>query len=88
MTTDAFVSLFDFYLPNDSKDCIKQAFIEIGAKADTSLKGILKGVLKKLSSKIADEAGEQVAESVREYLEPVINGSIDLMKTKFTGLFN
>jgi len=88
LTTDAFVSLFDFYLPNDSKDCIKQAFIEIGAKADTSLKGILKGVLKKLSSKIADEAGEQVAESVREYLEPVINGSIDLMKTKFTDLFN
>jgi len=88
LTTDAFVSLFEFYLPKNSKDQIKQAFIEIGVEADTSLKGVLKGVFKKLGSKIADEAGGQVAESVSEYLEPVINGSIDLMKNKFTGLFN
>ena len=87
LTTDAFVSLFESYLPEDSKNEIKQAFVEIGAEADTSLKGVLKGAFKKLGSKIADEAGGQVAESVGEYLGPVISGSIDLMKNKFTGLF-
>ena len=74
-------------LLEDSKDEIKQAFIEIGAEADTSLKGMLKGAFKKLGSKIADEAGGQVAESVGEFLGPVISGSIDLMKNKFLGLF-
>ena len=87
LTTDAFVSLFESYLPEDSKDEIKQAFIEIGAEADTSLKGMLKGAFKKLGSKIADEAGGQVAESVGEFLGPVISGSIDLIKNKFLGLF-
>ncbi|MAU15914.1 MAG: hypothetical protein CMH46_10300 [Muricauda sp.] len=87
LTTDAFVSLFESYLPEESKDEIKQAFIDIGAEADTSLKGVLKGAFKKLGSKIADEAGGQVAESVGEYLGPIISGSIDLMKNKFTGLF-
>jgi len=87
LTTDAFVSLFESFLPEDSKDEIKRAFVEIGAEADTSLKGVLKGAFKKLGSKIADEAGGQVAESVGEYLGPVINGSIDLMKNMFTGLF-
>lgn len=87
LTTDAFVSLFESYLPEESKDEIKQAFVDIGAEADTSLKGVLKGVFKKLGSKIADEAGGQVVDSVGEYLEPIISGSIDLMKNKFTGLF-
>ncbi len=87
LTTDAFVSLFESYLPEDSKYEIKQAFIEIGAEADTSLKGVIKGAFKKLGSKIADEAGGQVAESVGEYLGPIISGSIDLMKNKFTDLF-
>lgn len=87
LTTDAFVSLFESYMPEESKDEIKQAFVDIGAEPDTSLKGVLKGAFKKLGSKIADEAGGQVAESVGEYLGPVISGSIDLMKNKFTDLF-
>lgn len=87
LTTDAFVSLFESYLPKESKDKIKQAFVDIGAEADTSINGILKGAFKKLGSKIADEAGGQVAESVGEYLGPVISGSIELMKAKFKGLF-
>ncbi|MAT56281.1 MAG: hypothetical protein CMN32_17560 [Saprospirales bacterium] len=87
LTTDAFVALFESYLPEDSKDNIKKAFIAIGAKTDTSLKGLLKGVFKKLGSKIADEAGGKIAESAGEYLEPLINGSIDLMKNKFADFF-
>lgn len=87
LTTDAFVSLFESFLPEDTKDQIKQAFVDIGAEADTSLKGVLKGAFKKLGSKIADEAGGQVAESVGEYLGPVISGSIDVLKNKFTDLF-
>ena len=86
LTTEAFTSLFESYLPNNSKAAIKKAFVEIGAKADTSLKGILKGVLKKLGSKIADNAGGQIAESVGEYLGPLINGSIEIIKSKFAGL--
>ena len=62
--------------------------MEIGIKADTSFSGILKGVLKKLGSKVADEAGSQVAESVGEYLGPLISGSIDLIKNKFTSLYS
>ena len=88
LTTDAFVALFESYLPEESKSNIKKAFVDIGAKADTSLKGVLKGAFKKLGSKLADEAGGQVAESVGEYLGPVITGSIDMIKDKFTGLFS
>lgn len=88
LTTDAFVSLFESYLPNNSKEDIRNAFIEIGAEADASLKGVLKGVFKKLGSKIADEAGSQFAESVSGYLGPLINGSIELLKSKFSRLFN
>lgn len=87
LTTDAFVSLFESYLPEESKEAIKQAFIDIGAEADTSLKGVLKGVFKKLGSKVADETGGQVAESVGKYLGPIISGSIKSMKDMFTGLF-
>jgi hypothetical protein len=87
LTTDAFVSLFESYLPGDSKDEIKKAFVDIGAEADTSLKGVLKAAFKKLGSKLADEAGGQVAESVGEYLGPLISGSIELIKSKFTDLF-
>ena len=88
LTTDAFITLFESYLPEDSKEDIKQAFVEIGAQADASLKGVLKGAFKKIGSKIADEAGGQVAESVGEYLEPVLSGSIDILKNKFTNLFS
>lgn len=83
LTTDAYVSLFESCLPEDSKEKIKQAFVDIGAKADTSLKGVLKGALKKLGSKIADDAGGQLAGSIGEYLGPVLTGSLKLLKEKF-----
>jgi hypothetical protein len=86
LTTDAFVALFESYLPNESKDNIKKAFVEIGAKADTSLKGILKGALKKLGTKLADEAGGKIAETAGEYLGPLLSGSIDVLKSKFGSL--
>ena len=88
LTTDAFISLFESYLPEKSKEKIRKAFIEIGAEADSSLKGVLKGALKKLGSKIADEAGSQFAESANEYLSPIINENIILIKNKFKSLFN
>lgn len=87
LTNDAFVSLFESYLPEDSKKKIHDEFVKIGAEKDTSLKGVLKGVFKKLGSKIADEAGGQIAESIGEYLGPLIKGSIDVVKKKFEGLF-
>ncbi len=87
LTTDAFVALFESYLPDESRKEIKAAFVEIGAESDTSLKGVLKGALKKLGAKVASEAGGQVAESVGEYLGPLIKGSIEVIKNKFTGLY-
>ena len=87
LTTDAFVALFESYLPDESRKEIKAAFVEIGAESDTSLKGVLKGALKKLGAKVASEAGGQVAESVGEYLGPPIKGSIEVIKNKFTGLY-
>ncbi|UTW64542.1 hypothetical protein KFE98_10500 [bacterium SCSIO 12741] len=87
LTTDAFTSLFESYLPEESKAGIRAAFIEMGVESDASFKGVLKGAFKKLGSKIADDAGGQVAESVGEYLGPVIDGSIELVKDRFIGLF-
>lgn len=88
LTTDAFIALFESCLPDESKASIKKAFVEIGVKADTSFKGILKGAIKKIGSKLADEAGEQLSESVGDYLGPLIAGSLDQIKEKFTALYN
>lgn len=87
LTTDAFVALFESYLPETSQKEIKRAFVSVGAKEDTSLKGVLKGVVKKLGTKVADKAGGAVADSVVDYLGPVINGSIASIKKVFSGFF-
>ncbi len=87
LTTDAYISLFDSYLDNTSKKELTKVLVNIGAKADTSFKGLLKGVLKKLGSKIADEAGGRVAESIGDYLEPLLTGSIEMVKNQFTSIF-
>lgn len=87
LTTDAFVTLFESYLPQDSQKEIKKAFVAVGAKEDTSLKGVLKGVVKKLGTKVADKAGGAVADSVVDYLGPIITGSAETIKRVFSGFF-
>lgn len=87
LSIDAFVSLFESYLPEESKDKIIEAFIKIGAVPDTSLKSVLTGAFKKLGSKIAGDAGGQVAEEVGKYLGPLISGSIETAISKFETLY-
>jgi len=87
LTTEAYAALFESCLPEESKDKIKKAFVAIGAKADTSLKGILIGVIKKLGGKIADKAGEGIAEKAVDYMGPIVSGSIDVIKEKFGEMF-
>ncbi len=88
LTTDAFIALFESYLPEASKKKIQKAFVEIGAEADKSFKGILKGALKKLGTKLADKAGGELAASAGDYLEPLINASVQQIKARFSTLFN
>jgi hypothetical protein len=87
LTTDAYISLFDDLLPENSKNEIVKAFVQIGAKADKRFKGLMKGALKKIGTKIADDAGGEIAESVSDYLGPVISGTIDLVTERFRGFF-
>jgi hypothetical protein len=58
----------------------------MGLKKDTSFTGLLKGVLKSLGKKIADEAGGKLAETAADFLDPIIKGSVDLIKEKFKDL--
>lgn len=87
LTTDAFVDLFESYMPNESKDDITKTLVKIGAKTDTSLKGFLKGALKKIGKKVADDAGGEIAESVGDYLGPIINGGVKAVTDKLTALY-
>jgi hypothetical protein len=86
LTDKAYLSLFEDILPEHKKTEIKQALIECGIAEDTSLKGLLTGVLKRLGKKFAGQVGDQVIENVGDYLSPIINGGIDLIKTKISAL--
>jgi hypothetical protein len=87
LTTDAYIALFRTCLPAQSEEKIVQAFVDVGAKGDTSFKGIMTAVLGKLGSKVADEAGSEVAKSIGEYLGPVLNGSVDAVREAFGEFF-
>lgn len=77
LTPDAFVALFDSYLPDELKKQILSALVSIGVKTDISFKGFLKSVFKKLGTKIADKAGEDIAENIVDYLGPLFTGKIE-----------
>ncbi|RAR75687.1 hypothetical protein [Flavobacterium aciduliphilum] len=89
LTPDAFVALFDSYIPEESKKQITEALVTIGAKADTSWKGFLKGVFKKLGTKIADKAGEEIAENIVDYLSPFFTSDgVSKIQEKFKDLYS
>ncbi len=87
LTTDAYLALFESYVPKGAKDKITKAFIDLGLKEDKSFAGVMKGVLKKLGTKIADKAGGEVAGSTVDYLKPILTGSVQLIKSQFAGMF-
>jgi hypothetical protein len=88
LTPEAFVALFESYVPNESKSEILKILISIGANEDTSLKGALKGIFKKLGSKIADKVGEEIGENIVDYLSLFFKTDrMNLIKEKFIGIF-
>jgi len=87
LTKDAYIDLFEKFLPKDSKKKIKEALISAGAEPDKSFKGVMLGVLGKLGSKVADEAGSEAAKSIVKYLGPVLEGSVSKIKDTFTELY-
>ena len=88
LTVDAYISIFESYLPETSKQEVLDSLIEIGAASDTSFSGVLTTILKKLGTKVADEAGGQVAESIGGYLKPIIDGSVSSIAEKFSSFFS
>lgn len=80
LSVDAYIDLFEYILPETSKESITKALVEIGAKEDTSIRGLIKGWLSRIGSKIADDAGSKVAEKLGEFLGALIEGSIDKIK--------
>ena len=89
LTPDAFVALFESYVPEASKSEILKTLVTIGAKADTSWKGVFNGVLKKLGAKIADKAGEEIAENIVDYLSPFFStDGLSKIEEKFKDLYS
>jgi hypothetical protein len=87
LTTDAFVDIFDFYIPEKSKDDIKEAFIQLGAESDKSFRGILKGVFKRIGARFAAEAGGAVAEDIGELLSPLLTNGISAIFERLAFVF-
>lgn len=88
LTPEAFEALFESYVPNESKSEILKILISIGAKEDTTLKGVLKGMFKKLGSKIADKVGEEIGENIVDYLSLFFKkDGISKIEDKFKGIF-
>ncbi|WOE69514.1 hypothetical protein RZR97_10425 [Hydrogenimonas thermophila] len=87
LTIDAYISIFESYLPETSKQKIIDSLIKIGVVSDTSFSGVLTSILKKLGTKVADNAGGQVGESIGGYLKPIIDGSISSIAEKFSLFF-
>ena len=87
LTTDAYLALFEKYLPYGGKEKVIEEFVAIGVKSDGSFKGVMTAVLTKLGTKVADEAGGEVAKSIVGYLGPVLSGSFESIKELFSPLF-
>jgi hypothetical protein len=86
LTLEAMTSLVESCLKDEDKQVVQKALIAAGAP-NTSIKGALKAVLKKIGEKIADSTGEAIAEQASDYLEPIIGGVADVIKSKALTLF-
>lgn len=87
LTIEAYAALIESEISDDLRKKTWAALIKSGAKQEVNFKSVLVGVLKKLGTKIADQAGDQLAESAGEYIGPLIDGSIETIRSKFNGLF-
>jgi len=87
LTVEAYLALFNLYLPDKSERKIIKALVDVGAKKDTSFTGIMIAILRKLGKKFAGEAGGEIAGSFGKYLEPIIYGNVDSIKEVFSNFF-
>lgn len=83
---DAITALIESYLSAQEKNDIKAALVAAGAP-DTSFTGILKATFKKVASKVASDTGEALMDKASEFISPIIDAGIDLIKEKAGELF-
>lgn len=93
LTTDAYIELFYSMLGEERriKD-IERKLIDCGAKADTSIKGVLESIVVNFAKKAGGSVVEElVGDVTRDYLTPimdnVIDTSSDLIKKFIEGNF-
>jgi hypothetical protein len=83
---EAFSALFLACLPESSKSVMTKAFIDCGAKSDTSLKHIFISMLKKIASRVAGKAGEEALDSLSDYLKPIVEERFEVIVEKYSPL--
>lgn len=83
---DAIAALIESYLSDEEQDKVKKALIAAGAP-DKSFRGVLKATLKKVSGKIASDTGEALMDSASEYISPILDGVVRVVKKQAGELF-
>lgn len=60
------------------EDKIKKALIACGAKADTSIQGVIKSIITEFAKKVAGKVREElVGDLTTDYLSPIMESTID-----------
>lgn len=83
---DAVAALIESYLTEQEKGEVKDALVAAGAP-DTSFKGVIKATFKKVASKVASDTGEALMERASNFISPIIDAAIDLVKERAGDLF-
>lgn len=84
---DAITALIESYLSEQEKDDIQAALVAAGAP-DASFSGVLKATFKKVASKLASDTGEALIDNASDFISPIIDAGIDLIKIKYGELFD
>lgn len=83
---DAVAALIESCLTDQERDDVKGALVAAGAP-DTSFKGVIKATFKKVAGKVASDTGEALMEKASDFISPIIDAGIDLVKEKARELF-
>ncbi len=83
---DAVSALIGYYLSREEQDQIKQVLISAGFP-DGSFSGVLKGMLRKVGQKVAADSGEALLENVSNFISPIIDSTVDVLRERTAELF-
>lgn len=83
MSMNAYLAIFEYMIPKDSKKHVIDALILCGAKEPTDFKKILTSILKTLGSIAIGKAGEESVKYLFTHLTPLINAQCE----KITNLY-